>query len=78
MNTVNIPGFTAECSFFTEKGSYCLGGGGNGSEMSIIIPQLPGWFKCGLAMSAQLAACASAITPACVAATITAMRVCGD
>jgi hypothetical protein len=59
MNTMNIPGFTAEISLYKHGTSYRMWAGGSGNDSSRVIPQLPKWFKCGVAIAAQTAACAA-------------------
>jgi hypothetical protein len=80
MNTLNMPGFTAETSLYKHGTSYRMMAGSNGNDSSGVIPQLPRWLKCAAAVTGAGIVCSSAVTgagiAACAAATIGATAVC--
>ncbi len=44
MNTINMPGFTAETSLYKHRTSYRMMTGRNGNDSSGVIPQMaPSW-----------------------------------
>lgn len=83
MNTLNMPGFTAETSLYKNRTSYRMMAGGNDNDLSGVIPQLPKWFRCAAAVVGAGATCAL-VAPtgvgiaACAAATATATGICDD
>lgn len=82
MNTINMPGFSAETSLYKNRPTYRMMAGVNSNDPSAIIPQLPKFIKCPLAIAGAAAACsASALAGpagllACAAATAAATDAC--
>jgi len=83
MNTVNMPGFTAEVSLYKQRASYCMMAGDNSNDSSSVIPQMPKWLRCAAAVVGAAATCelTAAAGPvgwaACGAATTAATALCG-
>jgi hypothetical protein len=76
MNAMNMPGFTAGISLYKHTTSYRMTAGGNGYELSGVVPQLPKWVKCGAAILAETAACLGGPNPACIGAAAAALDIC--
>jgi len=80
MNTLNMPGFTAETSLYKNRTSYRMMADGNGNDSSGVIPQK--WFRCTAAIVGAAATCSAAVTgvgiAACAAACAGAAAVCDD
>lgn len=76
MNAVKVPGFTAEMSLHQCRTPFYVMVNSMGSDVSGVIPQMPKWLKCTLAISAQTAACLGGPNPACLAAAAAALDVC--
>ncbi len=82
MNTLNMPGFNAEAVFYRTSNHYRLTAGGANTGEQVVIPQMPKWFRCGMAVLGAGAACSlTALSgpiglAACAAATAAATAVC--
>lgn len=75
MNTLNMPGFTAETSLYKNRTSYRMMADGNGNDSSGVIPQRK-WLKCAAAIGAQTAACLAGPNPVCLIAAANSANVC--
>ena len=85
MNTINMPGFTAEVTFYRTNNHYGFAAGvANRTRGQAVIPQKMTWWegvKCGAAVVGAGATCASVGTTgiglaACAAATVAAVDYC--
>ena len=77
MNTLTIPGFTAEISLSHHTTSYRMLASGNVNASSSVIPQLPKWLKCAIAIGLEAALCTPGPQAAgCIPAAVAAINAC--
>jgi hypothetical protein len=77
---MSMPGFTADVTLYHASENYRGADAGEGvGRGNVVVPQLPRWLKCGLAILGETAACLSgAFTAECIAAGTTALDICTD
>ena len=75
----NVPGFSAAMSLssgarFQERGAAERGI----SNPNVVVPQMPKWFRCAVAIAAETAACLGGPNPVCIIAAAKALDTCVD
>lgn len=80
MNTSKLPGFVADASLSVPRTPFRMTARCNDIGLSGVIPQMPKWFKCAVAIAAETAACAAGgpLDPLCLIAAAKAVDVCID
>jgi len=76
MNKATMPGFVGEAALTRRTTRFAMTKTELGNSASEVVPQLPKWLKCGLAIAAETAACLGGPNPACIAAAFNAANVC--
>jgi len=76
MSQATMPGFAGEVSLNRRTTRFAMTQTELGNSSSEVVPQLPKWLRCGLAIGAETAACLGGPNPACIAAALNAVNVC--
>jgi len=70
----NVPGFSANASLSDTSHHSRTNVKWERTQIDTVIPQMPKWFKCAVAIGAETAACLGGPNPACIGAAATAIR----